>query len=103
MNKYIDEVIAEFAAKFPYAAVEWDGKGGSRDIFNEIRDFLTTALKEQERRIKEDIAAKIKEIKAGLVVDNFEDGKVKNCNPRCHDSGKEDALNKIRDLLTPLP
>lgn len=57
-----------------------------KDVYSKIVRTKLTALLDH---IEERVAAG----KKNLVVDNWEDGKAHSCNPRCHDSGKEDAFN----------
>lgn len=68
---------------------------------NEAQEWLREALHATEARVRKEILTKdieeMEGMKENLVVDNWEDGLPKNCNPRCHDSGKEQAL---ADLIT---
>ena len=100
MNKNIDEVFAEFE-KFVEPAIDKGFDDGSRTgekgqaayrnrlgWREDLKDFLTTALKEQERKIKEDIAAKIDELTAR----------------KYSTLGRtREILNEVKSLLTPLP
>lgn len=88
MNKHIDEVIAEFDEKFCEGTkIRYD-----LDAF-EIKDFLTTALTEQERRIKEDMT------KLTLTI-----SKPPLHDPQILEEGRDYTLNgRTITLLTPLP
>lgn len=61
-----------------------------------VGGVLNKSLTEKVRTImasqRETLAVQIEGMKKNLVVDNWEDGQAKVCNPRCHDSGKEKAL-----------
>jgi len=92
MNEsYIDEVIADFDKRYGF---ELDPEMAAviAILMTDLKDFISTALKEQERRIKEDIAAKIETYKNyyNPIGDEF-------------NKGRHAAADAFKELFTPLP
>ena len=92
MNKYIDEVIADFEGAWKRGDFDTVTSVRLKNITSWLDTRLTTALTEQERRIKEDIAAKIEEIRT----------KDRDW-PSERLVGLHLVLDEILFLLTPLP
>ena len=61
----------------------------------ELPEFVRSAISTREKEIAEEV----EKMKKNLVVDNWVDGKPQNCNPRCHDSGKEEVIDKILQII----
>ena len=81
------------------SAEEFDEEVGGhflhKEDSEEVKSFLLAKIKEAYLIAAEEVEG----MKKNLVVDNWEDGQPKNCNPRCHDSGKESALTDAANRL----
>lgn len=107
MNNYIDEVIADFDRKFSKGLAELEIMAAVKPTqinvaSNAIKSFLTKALTEQERRIKEDIAAVIDSKFTVYYRSKFS----QDCSRQETEAEKNTemiALSDIKFLLTPLP
>ena len=98
MNKYIDEIIAgrqHTALALELPAAVWE------DYTAWLSHKIITALTEQERRIKEDIAAKVEATRRDIPKPTSCTRKV--CESCAEMHGYNSALNKVKSLLTPLP
>ncbi len=65
-------------------------------IVASLKSFISNLLSSTEQRVMERVKKLIAEKRKNLVTDN---NGTPVCNPRCHDSGKDDALS---DLLSTL-
>src|SRR3990167_139897 len=92
-QKEIDE---HPAMKFANAAVILQavrsGTGGY-DGKEHLGHFLERVMK--ETALATLAAVRVEDLRKNLVVDNWENGHTKVCNPRCHDSGKDEVLAEV--------
>ncbi len=67
------------------------------NLSNWLRTSLSTLLREEEERI----VGELEKGKEGLDVNNWSKDEIasRTCNPRCHDSGKEEAFNQAIEVI----
>jgi len=85
-----DKIMASFDKKFGYLQVN------SAVRFDDIKSFLLSALSEKDKEWENRIKKMCEEGKKNLITANNGHG---FCNPRCHDSGKEEVLDSIINQL----
>mgnify|MGYP001578392473 CR=1 FL=1 len=85
--------MREFDEKWPNLNDSTEDGGYDARIY--VKSFIRTQTIALIEKIVEEVEAGRK----NLVVDNWEDGQPKNCNPRCHDSGKDSALSDLSSHL----
>ena len=86
---------------FRYLEEHTDECGGI-DVANpdKIKHFIRTEISRAIKEERERLRRELKDMRGNLVTNNNdENGAPKNCNPRCHDSGKEDMALRVLALL----